>query len=311
MNAPVRDHEELRLSALKGLSMPQKMLESKWFYDEAGSALFEEITALPEYYPTQAETEILIENHGVLSEHIPDGAALVELGSGASIKTRVLLDEIAQIGAYVPIDISGRFLEGSASRLRKRYPSLPIRPVIADFSAEIPFPADMLSMPLVGFFPGSTIGNLEPADAINLLKSVRNWPGVQSFLLGVDLVKNTETLIRAYDDRSGITAKFNLNILARLNRELGADFDLAAFRHEARWNEKLARIEMHLISTARQVATVSGQAFSFEPGESIHTENSHKYTEDSIDEIAARAGWRLGAFLTNERREFAVCVLNG
>jgi dimethylhistidine N-methyltransferase len=309
MNIHFRENNALCQSVLGGLSQPQKTLESKWFYDKVGSALFEEITALPEYYPTEAEKQILAENTHVWSSHVPCDSTLLELGSGASIKTQILLDALPQIKSYVPVDISEQFLKENARRLRKDYPALQIKPVVADFMQPFALPDDLSDGPLIGFFPGSTLGNLEPSAAINLLKMANAWPKSTGFVLGIDLVKDTQRLINAYDDSQGVTAAFNLNLLRRLNRELHSDFDLKAFQHLARWNEDLARIEMHLVSTKRQSVVIAGQEFRFEKDESIHTENSHKYTRDSISHIVTLAGWNMEEYVVDKNREFAVCVL--
>ncbi|MEO1308338.1 MAG: ergothioneine biosynthesis protein EgtB [Pseudomonadota bacterium] len=300
---------ELERSAIAGLAAKPKRLESKWFYDAAGSELFEQITGLPEYYPTRTEIAILQERLPELTAHLPDGAALVELGSGASVKTRILLDGVPQLAAYIPMDISADFLAETAAQLQGDYPDLAIHPLAGDFMGEIAFPPALSDLKKVAFFPGSTIGNLEQPAASALLAQVRNWPGIQAFILGFDLVKDTDRLIRAYDDSQGITAAFNRNILTRLNAAAGADFDVESFAHEARWNAAARRIEMHLVSQRAQTVKLGTQTFSFAQGESIHTENSHKYTEESIREIAGNADWSVANVLTDPNRDFAVCVL--
>ncbi len=309
MDKPVVENQALLTSALAGLRATPKTLDSKWFYDATGSTLFEEITQLEEYYPTRTETAILRDQAARLARHVPAGAALVELGSGASLKTRILLDALPELAAYVPLDISAGFLARTADGLRAAYPGLNISPVVADFMQSVTLPPTLTDRPKVAFFPGSTLGNLAPEDAADLLKRVRDWGHVEAFILGVDLVKDPQTLILAYDDPQGVTAAFNLNILARLNREVGADFALDHFRHEARWNAKAARIEMHLISTIAQRVQFGGAEIAFSAGESIHTENSRKYTRASITQIAEAAGWRLDSFLTDPKQWFGVCVL--
>lgn len=302
-------HKPLLDDALAGLSQTPKALSPKWFYDHTGSELFEQITELPEYYPTRTEAAILRDNDRLLAGLVPSGGALVELGSGASVKTRTLLDAGAHFGSYVPMDISEAFLFATVDDLRKRYPMLPIDPVVGDFTQPVDLPDAIADMPKVGFFPGSTIGNLDPEVAIALLTSARAWPGVTRFILGADLVKPTADLIAAYDDAAGVTAAFNLNLLTRLNREAGADFDLSSFRHEARWCEDPYRIEMHLVSTRAQVVHLAETAIPFAEGESIHTESCRKYTVETLDAMASASGWRVEARLTDADERFAVVVL--
>ena len=296
-------------SAMKGLRRSRKWMESKWFYDDAGSALFEQITHLPEYYPTRTETAILRDNADRLAAFLPHGSALVELGSGASRKTRILLDAAPGLGAYVPVDISEGFLRETAARLADDYPDLVVVPVVGDFTGEVTLPRPIAERGKTIFFPGSTIGNLDQLDAVNLLKRMRGWEAVDAFILGVDLVKDPATLVRAYDDAAGVTAAFNLNLLERMNREIGALFNLSAFRHEARWNAAKERIEMHLVSLRDQVVPVGRADIAFSEGESIHTENSHKYTLDRIETMAAESGWSVSQFLRDEDHLFAVVVL--
>ncbi|MBM7067461.1 L-histidine N(alpha)-methyltransferase [Actibacterium sp. 188UL27-1] len=309
MNKHLRENTELWDSAVDGLGAAPKWLASKWFYDKTGSELFEQITELPEYYPTRTELSILRGATATLAAHMPDDTALVELGSGASVKTKILLDAIPQITTYTPLDISEAFLAETAKGLQTDYPDLQISPVACDFMSDVSFPDALKGRAKVGFFPGSTLGNLNPRNAIDLLQRARNWPDVRSFVLGIDLVKETDRLLRAYDDVQGVTAAFNMNLLARLNSELGADFDLDAFAHEARWNAEDARIEMHLVSQAGQTVTLGQHSFDFASGESIHTENSHKYTPDSIGAIIGKAGWHMAEFLTDDADDFAVCLL--
>lgn len=309
MNEKVKTNTEMLQSAISGLSATPKTLESKWFYDPTGSALFEDITQLPEYYPTRTEVDILRANYSDIAKHIPQDCALVELGSGASTKTQILLDGLPQVTTYVPLDISAEFLAENAERLRAEYPALDVRPVTGDFMRPVHFPEPLQSRAKTCFFPGSTLGNLAEDSAISLLKGVRRWPMIQSFVLGIDLVKDPARLVRAYDDAQGVTAAFNLNVLRRLNRELEADFDLDDFAHEARWNADLARIEMHLRALKTQSVTIGAYQFDFAQGETIHTENSHKYTRSSVDALAAASGWRVVDFFTDADADFAISVL--
>lgn len=309
MDKRVVENEGLFRSALVGLTRPQKRLDSKWFYDELGSELFEDITRLPEYYPTRTETAILRTRAGELERYVPEGAAMLELGSGASVKTRLLLSQFSGLMAYLPSDISEEFLFKTSQALAVDYPLIDVVPVVADFMDEIAVPAAYAETTKVVFFPGSTIGNLTADDAVALLRKVAGLSEVAAFIVGIDLVKDTDVLVTAYDDAAGVTADFNKNVLKRLNAECGADFDLAAFRHEARWNAEKSRIEMHLVSTKAQCVSLGGEELEFAAGESIHTENSHKYTRASFAALAGQAGWRLDAFLTDPDALFAVSVL--
>ncbi len=309
MDKPIIENQALLKDALAGLTAIPKTLPSKWFYDSIGSDLFEQITALPEYYPTRTEISILTDNASRLATYVRPGGALVELGSGASVKTRILLDQLPDLHSYLPIDVSAIFLQTTAAALARKYPSITVTPLVADFSEEIEFPGSHIDQPKTAFFPGSTLGNLTEEDAIALLERVRRWPGIEAFLIGIDLVKETQTLIEAYDDASGVTAAFNRNILQRLNCEAGAMFDVSLFTHDARWNVDRSRIEMHLISTIAQTVDVANTEISFAAGESIHTENSHKYTEDTVRDMVQSAGWTLAEFLTDANSAFAVMAL--
>lgn len=299
-----------RDDVLAGLGRRPKTLPSKYFYDARGSELFEAITRLPEYYPTRTELGILEEHAADLGRIVPPGAALVEFGSGSTRKLRLLLSRMPGLAAYVPVDVSGEFLRAEAAQLGLDFPNLAVEPVVADFTVDFDLPHRAAHRPLVGFFPGSTIGNFEPPAAQALLARFRRTLGTGSALiLGVDLVKDDATLNAAYDDATGVTAAFNLNLLTRMNRELGADFDLGAFRHRAFFDRVKSRIEMHLVSTRAQSVTVGGRRIDFEAGETIHTEDSYKYTPASFAELAAAAGWRLEATLTDSGSLFAVLVL--
>ncbi|WP_223274765.1 L-histidine N(alpha)-methyltransferase [Tateyamaria sp. syn59] len=295
--------------ALAGLTADAKTLSPKWLYDHHGSALFEEITRLPEYYPTRTEAGILHANADALAGLVPQGGALVELGSGASVKTRTLLDASGHMGAYVPIDISRDFLFETAEGLRATYPALDIVPVVADFTAPVSLPAALTELPKVAFFPGSTIGNLTPEGAQALLSGVRAWAGIEAFILGADMVKDTQTLVAAYDDAQGVTAEFITNILRRLNREAEADFDLAAFDYRATWNAALTRIDMELVSNRDQRVRVAGHSIDFAAGEPIHISAARKYTPDSLAALAGAAGWDVRHRHVDAAERFSVAVL--
>jgi dimethylhistidine N-methyltransferase len=293
-----------------GLSARPKRLPPKYFYDAAGSQLFERITELPEYYPTRTELKILADHATDIARFVPDGAALVEFGSGASTKVRLLLKELKQLAAYVPVEISAEFLEEEAARLRQEFPSLAVVPIAADFTRPFALPHSLRQRPLAGFFPGSTIGNFEPEAAQDFLRLAARVLGPRAtFIVGVDLVKDRRILEPAYNDAAGVTAEFNLNVLARANRELGANFDLDAFAHRAFYNAERNRIEMHLVSRAAQSVRVLGRSFAFSAGESIHTENSCKYTIEGFTALAGAAGWRSAAVYQDPAALFSVHVL--
>lgn len=295
---------------VNGLGDNPKWLSAKYFYDAAGSDLFEEITRLPEYYPTRTELTILEQNAPAMSAGIPLAAALVEFGTGSTRKARILLNAAPQIAAYVPVDISAEFLAQQAAAVRRDLPNIAVLPVAADFTRDFDLPAQTRNRPRVGFFPGSTIGNFEPQDAAEFLRQAGRILGSgATMIVGVDRIKDEAVLNAAYDDAAGVTAQFNLNILRRMNRELGGDFDLAAFRHRAFYNAADHRIEMHLESTKPQTVSVAGRAFTFARGETIHTENSYKYTVESFRALAESAGWRPVATWTDANDYFAVHAL--
>lgn len=274
---------------LAGLRATPKAIPSKYFYDERGSRLFDRITRLDAYYPTRTEEAILRDNIGEIVALIGRGVALVEYGSGSSVKTRILLDHLVDPEMYVPIDISCDHLEAVADRLTARYPELPILPVCADYTRPFQLPGPVRAAESrVVFFPGSTIGNFDPEPARRFLANVAHICGPGGgLLIGVDLKKDPAVLHRAYNDEEGVTAAFNLNLLRRINEELGGDFDLGAFRHEARYNDALGRIEMYLISTKPQVVRIGDERFAFDAGEEIYTEASHKYSLDEFEALAA------------------------
>ena len=291
------------------LSQHPKRLSPKYFYDAKGSALFEAITVLPEYYPTRTELSILRERAGEISAVVPDGAALVEFGAGATTKVRLLLNGCA-VGAYVPVDISGDFLTAQAEVLRRDFPGLDVYPVAADFTEPFALPGAVAAMPKVGFFPGSTLGNLEPHEARAFLRSARDILGQGAqMVIGVDLEKDQRVLHRAYNDAAGVTARFNLNLLDRINRELGGNFDTSKFRHLASYNPERHRIEMHLISTKAQKVRVLDRSFSFGAGESIHTENSYKYNIERFTALANGSGWACRKSWTDAEHMFSVHAL--
>ena len=294
---------------LDDLSQHPKRLSPKYFYDAAGSELFEQITLLPEYYPTRTELSILRDRGGAISATLPRGAALVEFGAGATTKVRLLLNECA-FGAYVPVDISGDFLNAQADALRQDFPGLAVYPVAADFTAPFALPEAVTEMPKVGFFPGSTLGNFEPHEACSFLRSARDilGPGAE-MVIGVDLEKDERVLYEAYNDKAGVTARFNLNVLHRINRELGGNFDISAFTHRAIYNRDRHRIEMHLISRKAQTVRVLGRNFSFRAGESIHTENSYKYSLERFAALARGTGWTPRATWTDRAGMFSVHAL--
>ncbi|GAB6845031.1 dimethylhistidine N-methyltransferase [Methylorubrum rhodinum] len=293
-----------------GLAANPKTLSAKYFYDAAGSALFEKITVLPEYYPTRTELRILDERGPEIAAHLPEGAALVEFGSGSTVKLRRLLRHLPGLSAYVPVDVSAEFLREQAEALRADLPALPVAPVVADFTRPFALPQSLSDRPLAGFFPGSTIGNFEPAEAARLLDGFGRILGEGATLIvGVDLVKDRAVLEAAYDDAAGVTAAFNLNLLHRINRELAGDIDPETFAHRAVFTEAESRIEMHLVSRVAQTIHVAGRAFAFAEGESIHTENSYKYTIASFRALAARAGWSAVEAWTDADGLFSVHAL--
>ncbi|MBR0664842.1 L-histidine N(alpha)-methyltransferase [Roseomonas hellenica] len=299
--------------ALAGLSAARKTLPCKWLYDAEGCALFEAITRLPEYYPTRTETRILRECGPAIADAIGPGAAVVEFGPGDGAKAVLLLRALAAPAAYLPVDIAPEWLDAAAGRVASAFPGLPVRPVVADFAQ----PFDLAgradgSATHLGFFPGSTIGNFEPEEAVRFLRRARTTLRAGArLLLGADLVKDARVLEAAYDDAAGVTAAFDLNLLARLNREAGADFDLGGFRHAAIWNAEKERIEMHLVSRRAQSVRLAGRVFRFAQGETIHTESSHKYRPERLRDMAAAAGWRAAAMWTDPDGLFSVWLLEG
>jgi dimethylhistidine N-methyltransferase len=295
---------------LAGLSAPRKTLPCKYFYDERGSALFERICELEEYYPTRTELGILRRHAGAMAEALGPRCLLVEYGSGSSTKTRLLLERLVDPAAYVPVDISREHLLRSATALSAHHPRLPVRPVCADFTQPFALPEVPGALRRAVFFPGSTIGNFADAEARKLLAQVAEQCGPGGLLLiGVDLRKSRAILEPAYDDAKGVTAEFNLNLLRRINRELGARFDLAAFAHRAVWNAAEGRVEMHLVSRREQVVRIAGRSIRFLRGESIHTESSHKYEIEGFAALAHEAGFEVLRVFTDPARLFSVQLL--
>jgi dimethylhistidine N-methyltransferase len=295
---------------IEGLAADHKRLPPKYFYDQHGSQLFERITTLPEYYLTRTEIGILEARAADIAKLIPSDAAVIEFGAGSAEKTRILLRAAPQISAYVPVDISGEFLAATAARLAGDLPGLRVIPLEADFTRPFVLPAALGNRPRVGFFPGSTLGNFEPHEANTLLRHAAAMLGQGAlFVVGIDLVKDTDVLAAAYNDAAGVTAQFNLNLLERINRELGGDFNLENFRHSAFYHQEQRRVEMHLVSLARQRVRVCGKAFDFRRGETIHTENSYKYTVELFRSYAACAGWESIVIWRDERSYFAVLAL--
>jgi dimethylhistidine N-methyltransferase len=277
-------------------------------YDRRGSELFEAITQLPEYYPTRTERDILERHAAEVARIAGTGDAVIEFGSGSSIKTPLLLRAVAPC-AYVPIDISGEFLRHSAATLGESFPGLPILPVEADFMRPIELPAAVDGATKLGFFPGSTIGNMVPRTATDLLRAMKATLGEGSFLLiGIDRIKDEKVLLRAYDDAAGITADFNLNLLHRINAELDADVPVDAFQHRAIWNDRMSRIEMHLEAVRDVGFAIEGQFFHFSAGQTIHTENSHKYGPRDARLLLRTAGWAVIKEWTDEADQFALIL---
>ncbi|MCJ2062010.1 L-histidine N(alpha)-methyltransferase [Methylobacterium sp. J-088] len=293
-----------------GLSRPQKALSPKYFYDATGSDLFEKITRLPEYYPTRTEIGILDRRGPEIAALLPAGAALVEFGSGSTVKLRRLLRHLDKLAAYVPVDVSGEFLRAQAETLSADFPHLRVEPVVADFTHDFSLPESLAGLPRAGFFPGSTIGNFEPEEAEALLARFGRILGSGAHMIvGVDLVKDAGTLESAYDDAQGVTAAFNLNLLTRINRELGGGFDLDAFAHRAVFNPQASRIEMHLVARDAQDVAIGSDTFAFAAGETIHTESSYKYTAETFRALAERAGWRWIQVWTDADGLFSVHAL--
>ncbi|HEV2815890.1 MAG TPA: L-histidine N(alpha)-methyltransferase [Allosphingosinicella sp.] len=297
-----------RADVLAGLAAPIPAVPARWLYDRRGSELFEEITRLPEYYPTRTETAMLERHSGDFAAMFAPGAAVVEFGSGSSTKTPILLRAV-EPAAYVPIDISGDFLRDSADALRAEFPGLPIHPVEADFMRRLELPDEIAAAPKLGFFPGSTIGNFVPRSAVDLLRAMKDTLGDGArLLIGMDRIKDVDVLLAAYDDEAGVTASFNLNLLHRINAELEGTIPIEAFRHRAIWDDAKSRIEMHLEARRDVAFTIAGRSFAFKAGESIHTENSHKYGHRDSRLLLRAAGWGVVREWIDERQWFSIIL---
>lgn len=299
--------ETFQEDVLTGLRRSPKELPSKYLYDAQGSQLFEEICDLEEYYPTRTELAIMADHSEDMAAAIGSRCVLIELGSGEGRKTEVLLDALEDPVAYLPIDISAEALEESATRLGRRFPELHVIPICADYSTKVDLPELPPAERRVMYFPGSTIGNFDREPAVRFMRRIAGWLGPRGgFLVGVDLYKSGEILEPAYDDARGVTAAFNLNYLRRMNRELGADFDLESFRHLARWNKEDGRVEMHLESLREQRVRIGDEIISFRRGETICTEHSNKFGIDEFRELAARAGFTVEIVWTDAEELFSV-----
>ena len=299
-DAPTSEFERDLVAAL---STRPRAVSPKYFYDAAGSRLFDRICDLPEYYPTRTEFGLLRRHAAEMTALFGDGTDLVEFGAGSVTKVRLLLDAWRHPGRFLPVDISAEHLHASAALLRRDYPGLQVVPVVADFTRPISLPPQGRR---VGFFPGSSIGNLSPAAAVRFLRQAADSLAGGGLLIGVDLVKDPARLHQAYNDSAGVTAAFNRNLLVRANRELGAGFDVEAFDHYAFYEPRLQRVEMHLVSRRAQTVCVGGQVFDFAAGETLHTENSHKYTVEGFRQMARQAGFQPGPVWVDDAQLFSV-----
>ena len=297
-----------RADVLAGMREEQKAIPARWLYDDAGSQLYEDITQVPEYYPARVETEILRSRASEFAEAIGPGRAVVEFGSGSSVKTPLLLKAIDP-AAYVPLDIAGDFLRAAAADLAAKFPGLPVYPVEADFMRRVELPAEVAEMPKLGFFPGGALGNMVARTATDLLRTMRETLGEGALLLvGMDLIKDQAVLEAAYDDAGGVTAEFNLNLARRINRELGGTIPVEKLRHEARWNDRFARVEMHLVAQESITFAIAGETFAMQAGESIHTENSHKFDRRSADKQLLAGEWTPVARWLDAEERFSVVL---
>jgi len=304
-------NNDFMLDIIVGLNKNQKEIPCKWFYDDNGSYLFEQICELPEYYPTRTEVKILTDSANIISSLVKPNISLVEFGSGSSSKVKILLDALKEPYAYIPVDISREYLYSASKTLTSLYPEIKILPVYADYTQSFSLPNHNNINSLLGFFPGSTIGNFAPYDAVKFLRRIRKILGNNSnLIIGADLKKNIRTLEAAYNDSKGITAAFNKNVLIRANKELNANFVIEFFDHKAYWNESAGRIEMHLVSLQKQTVSFSGKEFFFEKGETIHTESSYKYMLDDFRNMALKAGWNCKTTWLDTNKYFSVNYLD-
>ena len=311
IGAPDAAQTEFMLDLKQGLARQRKSISPKYFYDEAGSKFFDQICELPEYYPTRTELSILQKHAYEIALHLGPQAEILEFGAGSMQKVRVLLDAMDRPARYIPIDISAEHLQGAASKLASDYPDLQVEPLEADYTQDLVLPPDMPPEGRrVGFFPGSTLGNFEPLDALRFMHMCAKTLQGGALILGADLVKNPDLLHAAYNDSQGVTADFNRNVLVRANRELGADFQLHQFAHSAFYNAPFQRIEMHLMSTCQQSVRVGGTSFAFAEGETLHTENSYKFTVDGLRLLAQRAGFTPGQSWTDPENKFCLLWLD-
>lgn len=310
MHDTVLEADDYTYSLLRGLTARDKRIPSRFFYDAHGSALFEQITELAEYYPTRVETGILTMYGAEIGATLEDVAAFVEFGSGSSTKTEILLDHMTELSAYIAIDVSSSALQAAQQRLSLKFPSLLVETIVADFSDVVDLPKKFQNSHKAGYFPGSTIGNFYPDEAIKLLQTFSKTLGDFGHLvIGVDLLKDVDILNQAYNDKLGVTAEFNLNLLHRANAEAGANFDVSAFRHHAAYDPKTGGVDMYLVSTRQQTVTINGQSIPFLEGEKIHTEHSHKYRLEDFKSVAQRGGWLTERVWTDHDQMFAVFEL--
>lgn len=301
------DEREFDRALREGLRATPKCISPKYFYDERGSQLFDRICELPEYYPTRTELAILENDAGAIAERIGKHAEIIEFGAGSLTKVRVLLDALDEPRRFLPIDISGDHLESAAEELRADFPDIAVEPIAGDYTRKLDLPDRASDVgKRVGFFPGSTLGNFSPDDALAFLTRAARLLRGGGLLIGIDLVKSPAVLHAAYNDAQGVTAQFNLNILRHANRELGSNFDLDAFEHYAFYNAPLQRIEMHLVSRREQTVTIGNESFVFHDGETFHTESSYKFTNDGLATLASQAGFAQGACWTDPERLFSV-----
>jgi dimethylhistidine N-methyltransferase len=302
---------EFLLDLKQGLARQRKSISPKYFYDAAGSGLFDQICTLPEYYPTRTELSILQTHAREIAFHLGPHAEILEFGAGSMQKVRVLLDAMDRPSRYIPVDISGEHMYEAAAKMSIAYPHLQVEPLVADYTQDMVLPPDMPpDGRRVGFFPGSTLGNFEPLEALRFMRMCARTLQGGALILGADLVKSPDLLHAAYNDAQGVTAAFNRNVLERANRELGADFQLSQFAHSAFYNAPFQRIEMHLMSACQQVVHVDGTPFAFAHGETLHTENSYKFTIEGLRQLAQRAGFTPGQVWTDPDNKFCLLWLD-